>query len=121
VHGSDGLDEITTTGSTTVFEICGGDVTHRHVIPADFGVDEAPASSLKCASKDENFQIADAVLAGATGPQRDIVLVNSAAALHAAGAASDYLDGMRMAADSIDSGAARRKVLQLSEFTRAAI
>jgi anthranilate phosphoribosyltransferase len=118
VHGSDGLDEITTTGPTTIFEICGGSVKQSAVTPDDFGVPQADPAALKCASKEENFRTADSVLDGAAGPQRDIVLVNAAAALHIAGVAGDYNEGVRQAAESIDSGAARRKVVELAEFTR---
>src|SRR5690242_16314683 len=88
VHGSDGLDEITTTGPTLVFDIQCGRVQRRTLTPADFAVPPAAPAALKGGDTARNLEIARAVLGGAAGPQRDIVLVNAAAALVAAGAAS---------------------------------
>src|SRR5229473_2630560 len=105
VHGSDGLDEITTTGTTIAFEIRGGRVERSTLSPEDFGVERAPAAALKGAGAETNAAIARAIFKGAAGPQRDIVLVNAAAALVAAGKASDFGQGMEMARKSIDSGA----------------
>jgi anthranilate phosphoribosyltransferase len=118
VHGSDGLDEITTTGSTLVFEIRHGKVERRTLAPEDFAVRRAAAEDLQGGDKARNLEIANAVLDGARGPQRDIVLVNSAAALVAAGKVDTFLEGMAIAAVSIDSGAARGKVAELARFTR---
>jgi anthranilate phosphoribosyltransferase len=118
VHGADGLDEITTTGETLVFEIQAGRVESRIVVPADFGVPVAVPADLKGGDKSRNCEIAVAVLAGAPGPARDIVLVNASAALVAAGKAADFISGVRLAAQSIDSGAALEKVDALARFTR---
>jgi anthranilate phosphoribosyltransferase len=117
VHGSDGLDEITTTGPTLAFEIAEGRVLSRTLTPADFGVPPATLLDLKGGDADENCEIATAVLGGAPGPRRDVVLVNSAAALVAAGRAADFLDGMALAAESIDSGAARTKLDALAALS----
>jgi anthranilate phosphoribosyltransferase len=116
VHGSDGLDEITTTGPTLAFEIHGERVERRTLSPEDFGVARAPASALKGADREANAAIAHAVLEGATGPQRDIVLVNASAALVAAGKAADFRAAMKIAGDSIDSGAAWKKVEAMAQF-----
>jgi anthranilate phosphoribosyltransferase len=116
VHGSDGLDEITTTGPTLAFEIRGGKVERRTLTPEDFGVARAEAAELKGADKERNVAIARAVLGGAAGPQRDIVLVNASAALVAAGRASDFREGVEIAGTSIDSGAAWKKVEELARF-----
>jgi anthranilate phosphoribosyltransferase len=116
VHGSDGLDEITITGSTLVLEIAEGRVVRRTVTPADFGVEIAPLSELRGGDADENCEIARAVLAGARGPKRDVVLVNAAAALVAAGQAATFLEAMALAAESIDSGAAQSKLEALAAF-----
>ncbi len=118
VHGSDGLDEITTTGATLVFEIRDGKVERRTVEPEDFAVHRASADDLKGGDKARNLEIATAVLAGAHGPRRDIVLVNAAAGMVAAGKVDTFLEGMAIGTVSIDSGAARRKVAELAEFTR---
>ena len=116
VHGSDGLDEITTTGPTLAFEVRYGKVERRTLEPCDFAVGTAAAEDLKGGDLACNLAIADAILAGAPGPRRDIVLVNAAAALVAAGKADTFLEGMALAVVAIDSGAARAKVRALAEF-----
>jgi anthranilate phosphoribosyltransferase len=117
VHGSDGLDEITTTGTTLVYEIRSGAVDSRRVGPEDFGVPAARAADLIGGGREENLAIARAVLAGERGAPRDIVLVNAAAALVAAEVAADFTAGMALAAKSVDSGAAWAKVQALARFT----
>jgi anthranilate phosphoribosyltransferase len=116
VHGSDGLDEITTTGPTSAFEIHGGKVQRRNFVPEDFGTSRVDAVALKGGDRETNAAIARAVLGGAAGPQREIVLVNAAAALVVAGKVVDFRQGMQMASASIDSGAARKKVKDLARF-----
>jgi anthranilate phosphoribosyltransferase len=118
VHGSDGLDEITTTGSTVAFEIKAGRVERRVLDPADFGVPIAMPADLKGGDAVENHDIARAILSGETGPRRDIVLVNASAALVAVGRAADFIEGMALAARSIDSGSAQAKVDRLVRFTQ---
>jgi len=118
VHGSDGLDEITTTGPTLAFEIRDGRVERRTLEPGDFGVPVSRLEALKGGDPRQNLEIATAVLAGARGPQRDIVLANSAAALVAAGKAEVFLEGVALAVVSIDSGAARAKAEALAHFTQ---
>jgi anthranilate phosphoribosyltransferase len=120
VHGSDGLDEITTTGPTLAFEVCGGAVHRRTLHPADFGVPVALLDDLRGGDRDRNYAIACAVLDGRRGPQRDIVVVNAAAALVAAGQAAGFAEGAALAEAAIDSGAARRKAEDLARFTRGA-
>jgi anthranilate phosphoribosyltransferase len=114
VHGSDGLDEITTTGETSVWEVRGGEYRHFTVSPADFGVDLAPPDALRGGTRMENAALARAVLEGESGPRRDVVLVNAAAALVAAGRAGDFLEGLALARQSIDSGAAIGKLQALA-------
>jgi anthranilate phosphoribosyltransferase len=117
VHG-DGLDEVTTTGTTTVFEIAGSEIRTLEWTPADFGVEQAEIGDLRGGDRARNCEIATAVLEGQPGPHRDIVLVNSAAALLVAGIAENPLAAMQHAAQSIDSGAAWSKLRQLAAFTR---
>ncbi|HEY6393552.1 MAG TPA: anthranilate phosphoribosyltransferase [Bryobacteraceae bacterium] len=119
VHGSDGLDEVTTTGPTTVFEVAGREVSRLTWNPADFGVDHASPADLKGGDRTLNRNIAESILKGESGARRNIVLVNAAAALMAAGVAANPKDAMRQAAASIDSGAAWSKVKQLIEFCGA--
>ena len=120
VHGSDGLDEITTTGPTLVFEVRDGHVERRSLEPGDFAVHPASPDDLKGGDKARNLEIATAVLGGARGPERDIVLVNAAAALVAAGMVDTFLEGMAIGTVSIDNRAAKRKVADLAAFSRRA-
>jgi anthranilate phosphoribosyltransferase len=117
VHGADGLDEVTTTGATAVFEVRAGEVTRFEWQPADFGVAAAAPGDLAGGGLKESIPIVRAILDGEPGPRRDIALVNAAAALMAAGLAETPRDGMRVAAESLDSGAARevlRRLVQAS-------
>jgi anthranilate phosphoribosyltransferase len=116
VHGSDGLDEITTTGPTLAFEIRQGAVSRRELTPEDFGVPRARIEDLRGGDREVNREIVRSVLGGAAGPKRDIVLVNAAAALVAAGMAQDFRQGVALAAESIDSGAASGKLRALADF-----
>ncbi len=120
VHGSDGLDEITTTGPTLALEVRGGAIAHHTLTPEDFCVERGSANDLKGGDSAENATITRAILAGEKGPKRDIVLVNAAAVLVAAGRAEDFKEGVQKAAESIDSGAARRKAEDLAAFTKKA-
>jgi anthranilate phosphoribosyltransferase len=118
VNGNAGLDEVTTSGATLVFEIARDEVRSFEWTPADFGVPEADIEELRGGDRPRNAEIATAVLQGQSGAQRDIVLVNSAAALLASGLVDNLRDGMDRAARSIDSGAAWAKLQKLAEFNR---
>jgi len=117
VHGADGLDEITTTGPTLLYEIRDGKVQRRELEPADFGIRLAAIADLAGGDRNRNLEIARAVLAGERGPARDIVLANAAAALVVAGKTDTFLEGVAIAVVSLDSGAARAKVAALAQFT----
>ena len=119
VHGSDGLDEVTTTGPTAVFEVTRKEVRRLEWSPSDFSIDQAKPSDLAGGDRAVNCEIATTILHGSRGAQRDIVLVNAAAALVAAGRANDLKEGMQRASDSLDSGAAWEKVERLALFTTA--
>lgn len=116
VHGSDGLDEITTTGPTLAFEIRHGELLRHTLLPEQFGIATARLEDLQGGDRERNYAIARAVLEGERGPQRDIVLVNASAALVAAGRASNFREGVALAAQAIDTGAALRKVEELARF-----
>ena len=105
--GHDGLDELTTTGPSHVWEIRKGEVREYDFDPAEHGIARATLDQLQGGALADNVRIADAVLAGEQGPRRDIVLVGAAAALVAADLADDWASGLEAAARSIDSGAAR--------------
>src|SRR5579864_2356766 len=119
VHGSDGLDEVTITGQTAVFEVTRDQVHRLSWSPSDFGVEPATLADLAGGDRSVNREIAIAVLKGERGARRDIVLVNAAAALLAAGVVADVREAMRRAAEAVDSGAARQKVEALVKFTAA--
>lgn len=118
VHGRDGLDEISTTDETFVAEIQAASVTAKRVRPDDFGIPRAQMADLAGGDAEVNAQLVRSVLEGQFGPRRDIVLVNSAAALVAASRAKDWLEGMALARKSIDSGAALGKLEALAKFSR---
>jgi anthranilate phosphoribosyltransferase len=119
VHGTDGLDEITTTGETTAWEVRAGKADCRTLSPEDFGIKPAGTADLAGGDKARQLEIANAVLGGERGPQRDIVLVNAAAALVAAGMVDTFLEAMAIGTVSIDCGAARRKVEELAKFSQS--
>ncbi len=116
VHGADGLDEISTTTETLTWEIHRGEVVFRTLTPEQFGVRRASLGQLSGGDPSENARIARAILEGEKGPRRDVVLVNAAAALIAAGAAEDFRSAMALAARSIDSGAALARLESLKAF-----
>lgn len=116
VHGADGLDEITTTGITTVFQVEDGRVQKGRWTPADFGVELGRAEDLVGGDPQINANILRSVLEGEQGPRRDICLVNAAAALFLAQRAPDLKTAVGLAAGAIDSGAARNKLEQLVQF-----
>ena len=115
VHG-DGLDEVTTTGRTRISELKNGTVTTYEIGPEDFGLARADRRSLAGGEIAKNVEITKSVLAGKDGPARDIVLLNAAAALTAADRTPDIQAGLAAAAESIDSGRAENKLMELIEF-----
>jgi anthranilate phosphoribosyltransferase len=117
VHGADGLDEITTTMSTTVFLVEDGKVQKGTLSPQDFGVEIATPEQLKGGDPEENARIIQGILEGNPGPCRDIVLVNAAAGLLLGQKAQDLKGAMELAQQAIDSGAARKKLEELAAFT----
>jgi anthranilate phosphoribosyltransferase len=117
VHGSDGLDEISTSAPTTVFLVENGKVQKGTWSPHDFGVEPVSLDQLLGGTPEENAQIVRDILDGQTGPRRDVVLVNAAAALLLAHKAPDVRAAVELAREAIDSGAARRKLEELVTFT----
>jgi anthranilate phosphoribosyltransferase len=117
VHGADGMDELSTTGSSFVAELKDGKVTTFQVTPEDAGLPRARLEDLKGGDAAHNAQVLQAMLEGAPGPFRDIVLFSSAAALLVAGKADDLKSGVALAAEAVDSGAARRTLAQLVAIT----
>ncbi len=120
VHGDDGLDEITTTTTTQIWEVKDGTVNHFVLNPEELGIPLAKTEDLVGGEPAENAAIIRALFAGEQGPKRDILLLNSAAALVTAGKAADLKEGLAVAAKSIDSGAASAKLEQLANATQTA-
>jgi anthranilate phosphoribosyltransferase len=124
VHGADGLDEISIAGETYVSELRDAMVQSYTVTPEDFGLHRAPLEAIRGGDAKHNAEIirnifGQSQLPRAHGPHREIVLANAAAALVVAGRASDFLAGVNLAAESIDSGAARDKLEALVAFSAA--
>jgi anthranilate phosphoribosyltransferase len=117
VHGLDGLDEVTITGPTRVAEARDGSVKTYEVTPEEFGMKRATLADISGGDATENAAIIRAVLEGKKSPHRDVVLLNSAAALVAAGRADHLAEAMPIAAKSIDSGEGANKLAALVEFT----
>ena len=117
VHGLDGLDEITITGLTRIAEARDGSVRSYEVEPEEFGIARATLQEISGGDAVQNAAIIRAVLGGEKSPRRDVVMLNAAAALVAAGRADHIGDAIPLAAESIDSGAAAKKLEKLVEFT----
>jgi anthranilate phosphoribosyltransferase len=120
VHGSDGLDEITTTGPTKVVELRHGAIRTFTLAPEDFGIDRSDGALLKGGDANENAQAIRALFEGVKGPYRDIVLLNSAAALVIAERAPDMPAALALAADALDSGKAKATLADLVKITNTA-
>ncbi len=119
VHGLDGLDEITITGPTRVAEARDGTVRTYEVDPEEFGMKRATLADISGGDAAENAAIVREVLSGKKSPRRDVVVLNSAAALVAAGRTDHLADGVPLAVHSIDSGGAAAKLAALASFTRS--
>lgn len=119
VHGLEGLDEISLCGPTKVAELHDGEVKEYTLDPERLGLKPCRLEELHGGSAQQSAVIVREVLQGKKGPPRDVVLLNSGAALYVGGAASSIQDGIRVAAESIDSGKARQKLEQLVGMTNA--
>jgi anthranilate phosphoribosyltransferase len=117
VHGNDGLDEITVTSSTRVSELTDGKVRNLEITPEEFGFKRATLSDIKGGDATENAEIITRILGGEKGPKRDIVLLNSAAALFVAEKAATLKEGIGLSASAIDSGKAANTLKRLVEIT----
>ncbi len=117
VHGRDGLDEITITGPSKVAEVRNSQVHVYQVSPEDFGLQRATLAELAGGNAEENAAVIRAILEGERSCRRDVVLLNAAAALVAAGHADRISDAVPLAAYAIDSGHARQRLQLLVEFT----
>ena len=119
VHGEDGLDEITITGKTFVCELKDAQINDYIIKPEDLGLNRASLKNIQGGDAQENARILRSVLSGDSGPQQDIVLMNSAAILMAADRIKTLRQGITLAIEAIESGRAIGKLEQLIEFSRS--
>ncbi len=118
VHGSDGMDELTITGPSTVWQLENGEVSSYEFSPGALGFSLSDADSIRAESPEDSARIARAVLSGEPGPARLVVLLNAAAALVAAGSADTLSAAIHVAARSIDTGEAMDRLNALVELSR---
>jgi anthranilate phosphoribosyltransferase len=120
VHGADGIDELSPTGPNLVCEVVDGSVREREIDPLDLGIPRCPPTALAGGSPADNAETVRTIFAGGDGPRRDAVLLNAAGAIAAAGRAEDLREGLALAAEAVDSGAAAARLDELAAFSRAA-
>jgi len=118
VHGADGLDELSITGTSKVTQLHNGQITTYHLDPRQLGLPSAELAQLRGGLPEENARIARALLQGEKGAKRDIVLLNAAAGLLAAERAANFEEGLILAAESIDRGRALNKLEQLIRLSQ---
>jgi anthranilate phosphoribosyltransferase len=121
VHGAGGIDELSPVGPNLVCEVVGGQVRERTVDPLELGVEPCSPDELAGGSPAENAAAIRDVLAGAGGGRRSAILLNAAGALAAAGLARDLREGLGLAAEAVDSGAAAERLERLVAFSRAEV
>jgi anthranilate phosphoribosyltransferase len=117
VHGEDGLDEITNTDKTKISELKDGKIDTYFISPEELGFEKAQKDDLTGGSPEDNARIITEILEGKKGPKRDIVIMNAAAALIAGNKARDFTEGIKLASESLDSGAARKKLEEIKEVS----
>ena len=119
VHGAGGIDELSPAGPNFVCEVVNGDVRARNIDPLEFGLPRCDPSDLRGGSPAENAAAIRAVLAGENGGRRSAILLNAAGAIAAGGHAEDLREGLELAREAVDSGAAAARLDELIAFTRS--
>ena len=119
VHGAGGIDELSPAGPNFVCEVTNGEVRARNVDPLEFGLPRCDPAELRGGSPDENAAAIRAVFAGEDGGRRSAILLNAAGAIAAGGHADDLREGLEIAREAIDSGAAAARLDELIAFTRS--
>jgi anthranilate phosphoribosyltransferase len=119
VHGANGLDEVSISSRSYVVEVRGGEIRQFMMTPEDFGITSTKIDAILGGDAVENARIIESILRGERGARRDVVLLNTAPAMVAAGAAATWREGIRVAEESIDSGAALRKLEDLRGLSKA--
>lgn len=118
VHGARGVDELSPAGPNLVYEVTGEEVRERTVDPVDLGIERCQPAELRGGDAAENAEAIRRVLAGENGARRDAILLNTAATVAAAGLADDLRDGLELAREAVDSGAAAERLAQLAAFSQ---
>jgi anthranilate phosphoribosyltransferase len=118
VHSRDGLDEISISAPTRVCEVRDGEIRAYEIAPNDLGIEVQPIEALAGGDAAENARIAWAILDGEEGARRDVVAANAGAALYVSGAATSLIEGVELARQAINSGAARAKLEELIAATK---
>jgi len=118
VHGNDGMDEISLSGPTTVAELKDGQVNDLTINPTDYGISLAPLSAIQVDGAEQSLAVINAVLDNEAGPARDMVLLNSGAAIYVGGGANSIENGILMAAKVLENGAARQVLSDLANLTQ---
>jgi anthranilate phosphoribosyltransferase len=121
VHGAGGIDELSPAGPNLVHEVVDGAVHGREIDPLDLGVPRCDPDELRGGTPDENAAAIRAVFAGADGGRRQAILLNAAGAIAAGGHAEDLREGLELARDALDSGAAAARLDELVAFSREAV
>jgi anthranilate phosphoribosyltransferase len=119
VHGANGIDELSPAGPNDVCEVVDGEVRDRVIDPADLGLEHCDPRELRGGGPAHNAQAVRDVFEGATGGRRDAILLNAAGAIAAAGHADDLREGLELARDAVDSGAAAARLDELVRFSHA--
>ena len=118
VHGAGGIDELSPAGSNLVCEVRGGEVHTREIDPLELGIERCAETDLRGGSPGENAEMIRAVFAGEVGARRDAVLLNAAGAIAAAGDTEDLREGLGLARQTVDSGAAAVRLEELVAFSQ---
>ena len=118
VYGEDGMDELSITGPTQVWELSDGQVNSYTITPEDAGLERASLDDIRGGSLERNLELFRDVLQGASGPAQDVVVLNAAATLMVSGKADDLRGGVSMASEAINSGAAKEKLEAFAALTQ---
>jgi len=121
VHGAGGIDELSPTGSNLVAEVVEGTVRQREIDPLELGIPRCDPDELRGGTPDENAASIRDVFAGAAGGRRDAILLNAAGAIAAGGHADDLGEGLALACEALDSGAAATRLDELAAFSQQAV
>jgi anthranilate phosphoribosyltransferase len=120
VHGAGGIDELSPAGSNLVYEVVGGEVRPREIDPLDLGIERCVPEELRGGSAEENAAAIRGVFTGGNGGRRQAILLNAAGAIAAAGHAEDLREGVEIARETLDSGAAAARLEALAAASRGA-